>query len=200
MAMFDFVCSRCQYHFERFFKSSSNVPNSLPCESCGPDGDYVAELTFEPSIALKRPNSFAQSFDPVVIHKDASGNVRFPANSNAPIPAGFQKVELTNLHQIRQLEKEVNSKESAKLREHRYSERASSDEAKKVRREAFRQAVAKMSPKGRQFAERAMEYVDQKKSKRGLGDEANFHLEAFSYDSSNREAYLDAQSDWKRRK
>jgi hypothetical protein len=143
---------------------------------------------------------FAQSFSPVVVHKSADGSIRFPAHADAPVPKGFQKVELTNIGQVRKFEKEVNVKENALLREGRYKERADIQAGKKIMREAFKERVKGFSPRGKRFAENAMAYSDQRKSKRDVMGDTNFHIEAFSFDSSNREAYQDAKSDWQRRK
>lgn len=169
----------------------------MTCKDCGHElqiGDYP----YCPHESIYP--SAAQSFSPVVVHRSADGSIRFPAHADAPVPKGFQKVEMTNLAQIRKFETEVNTRENALLREGRYKEKADIESGRKIMREQFKERVRGFSPRGRAFAERAMEWSDKRGSKRDVIRDANFHVEAFSFDSSNRDAYQDAGTNWQRRK
>lgn len=142
----------------------------------------------------------AQGFTPVVIHRDAEGNIRLPAHVDAPMPPGFQKVILSDIHQIRKFEKDMNTVERAKIQDHARNKIRNMDGQLAENRRAMSEIVRKFSPRGRKFYE-AMRAASEAKQKqfaaRGL-PEPNFHVEAFSQDSSNREQYRDQKNDWGR--
>jgi len=60
----------------------------------------------------------------------------------------------------------------------------------------------RMSPQGRQFLDQAREYQKQKDKQREnvRPRSTNFHIDVFSHDSSNREQYRDARTNWQGRK
>jgi hypothetical protein len=203
MPMYSFLCEKCQGFDEHFFHASE-LPNSLPCNlPTGEDGgrcDGVAKQTFEPSIALRRPSSWAQRFDPVVIHKDAAGNIRFPGSSDSPVPAGFEKVTLTDFHQVRKLEREMNARERSRAHELNDAKNSHFRDVMKQSREAVSHIVERMSPRGRRFYHAMREASDRRmQTREGRSTpESNFFLEAFSMDSSNRDAYRDERNGWGR--
>lgn len=200
MSMFDYICTSpdCGLHFEHYFHSSSPAPEESLCE-CG----TVAKLTFEPSIAMVRPYGAgdAQGFTPVVIHKDAHGKMRFPGSADAPCPPGFQRVELTTLSQVRALEREVNTSERSKSEFNRQAQRHVSQVEAKERRDKFLELSRNFSPRGKKFRDTIMEAKDIRQGRldRPVG-EPNFHVDAFSFDSSNRERHSDQRTGWRGRK
>lgn len=179
-----------------------NDINISICKECGTElkiGDYPfcnKEGGHESIYAVN-----AQRFDPVVIHKDANGKIRFPGSSDAPCPPGFQRVELTTVSQVRQLEREVNRKELSNAENNRFAQRAVSQAEAKERREKFREVVQGFSPRGRKFAEAIMTAKDRHKGRldRPITD-MGFRVDAFSSDSSNRERYSDSRTGWRGRK
>ena len=60
----------------------------------------------------------------------------------------------------------------------------------------------KLSPQARQYLDRAREYIAEKDQRRDNSrpHSTNFHMDVFSNDSSNREQYSDARTEWKGRK
>lgn len=197
MPMFDYICEGCKFHFEKFHHPTSPAPEKAKCEICD-----IAEgvLTFEPSIAMQRPYtcSDAQAFSPVVIHKDAKGNVRFPGSANAPVPEGFQRVELTNVSQVRKLEREVNAFELSRAEGNRLKQRDKAEGERMERRSKFKELVRNFSPRGRQFAEAMMIARDRHKTRldKRITD-MGFRVDAFSNNHSNREEYRDSATGWK---
>lgn len=192
MPIADYVCAACETHIEHFFH---HPLHQLPCEAEGCSGIMVR--TFEPSITLKRRRTLAQAFSPVVIHRDVNGNIRFPGHPDAPIPDGFQKVELRTVREVRALEREMNVRERARFEEAQYREEQAFSAEQRERRAELRQMMRHMTPAGRALAEEAMRQNDERPRK---SYDPNFHVEAFSQDSSNREAYRDERTGWRGRK
>jgi hypothetical protein len=160
-----------------------------------------------------RPTN-AQRFTPVVIHRDAQGNIRYPGHANAPVPEGFHKVELTDFHQIRKFEKEVNERERVKFQEHHAAQYRNLEKQLNASRDALvidektgkpigsmQDLVRNFSSRGKRFYD-AMHQASQQRlrefASRSLKD-ANFYVEAFSQNSSNREEHRDPSNDWGQR-
>jgi len=185
----DYRCGRCGAVVEHFFH---HIPAEIPCETERCPGPAVR--TFDPSITMRRPRSRAQPFDPVVVHRDADGNYRFPGSPDAAVPAGFERVELRTTAEVRRFEGDVNRRESE-----RHDEAAARDQGfygrlQTQNRSDLRAAMRHMTPLGRAVAEEAMRANDEKL--RGRFD-PGFHVEAFSQDSSNREPQRDETTGWR---
>src|SRR5262245_28429608 len=60
----------------------------------------------------------AQSFEPVVVHVDKDGNVRFPGRADAKVPKGYEKRELTTVREVRKFEGQMNERERRKWSQH----------------------------------------------------------------------------------
>lgn len=187
MPSYDFKCTKCENIEERFMSQRAFVESNeqINCGECGEAATYVASFWYT-SVAN------AQRFSPVVIHRDAEGNIRFPGNVNSPVPEGFEKVELRDFQQIRKFEKEVNDKERRKIDEHQGNKAKFLDHHLEGNREAMREIVSRFSPRGRRFYESMREVSEQKQKQfRGRANSPNFYIEAFSMDSSNRDGYHD---------
>lgn len=196
MPMIDFLCDSCGLHFDHYFKGSDVIPEESPCD-CGASAKRTAAAAY----TMRRPvNLNAQSFDPVVIHRDAEGNISFPGNSNAPIPPGFEKVELRTVREVRALEREMNTRERARAEEHIMREESAFRAGREERRSELASAMVRMSPYGRDFARHVMKAMDERRHQRRHIPDPGFFVEAFSQDSSNREAHFDASTGWQRRK
>lgn len=164
------------------------------CKDCGQELE-IGSWPYCPHGSTR--GTFAAGFDPVVIHRDAQGNFRYPAHVNAPIPEGFQKVELRTTHEVRAFEAEVNQRERAKA-DMNLSQRESAFSLQQAaRRRDLRSDMNHMSEQGRDFARLAM---DRTNNRRAVPRDVGFHLDVFSNNSSNREVHRDAKTDWKGRK
>ncbi len=207
MPMYNFVCGGCGDTTEHLFKHSE-IPDGIPCETCK---EGVAH--YAPGFWYSHPTN-AQRFSPVVIHRDSLGNIRFPGNSNAPVPEGFQKVELATIQQVRALEREVNLKDTVKAGEFHAARERFLDGQLKENRRAVDEIIGGgtwqgiedgkiverrgISPRGQKILAQLREASMQKQSLGRSRVSPEFIVEAFSQDASNREDHRDASSDWQR--
>ena len=145
---------------------------------------------------------YAQHFDPIVVHVSPSGEYRFPAATDAPIPAGFSKHEIRSIREADKVTREVNAREDSKLESVHASSEASRL-AKRARNREFMNGIrSKLSPATRRYLDEYREYQAQKDKERAQSrsKSADFHMEVFAMDSSNREAYADERTGWRGRK
>jgi hypothetical protein len=186
MPLYDFSCSNesCNHTEEHFYKYNE-LPDTLLGE-CG------HTLHYKPSFWY---NSQARRFDPVVIHRDALGNVRFPGSSSAPVPEGFQRVELTDFHQIRQFEKEINQRDVREAEHFRNTRQAFLDgQLKENRRVMEGELLPRFTQRGRKFYDAMRQVSEQRRLAGTKSSKPEFHVEAFSMDSSNREIHTDIRN------
>ena len=168
------------------------------CEKCGTElriGDWP--YCDAPGGHSSVRGTFAAGFDPVVIHRDAQGNIRYPAHVNAPVPEGYQRVELRTTHEVRRFESEVNQRERAKADISLSQRESAFSVAQGQRRRDLRSDMAHMSALGKDFAQVAM---DRSNNRRAVPRDVGFHIDVFSNNSSNREVHRDAKTDWKGKK
>jgi len=191
MPMYDFRCEKCGTVSEYFLKK---LPKTIPCnvDSCLGVSYYFPSFWYSSEV-------FAQRFDPVVIHKDAEGNIRFPAHTNAPVPKGFHKVELTDINQVRKLEREINSQDRKKADRFREARSKFLDGQLKENRRAMETLVERFSQRGKRFYD-MMRQVSEDRQKNGLRNtNPEFYVDAFSMDQSNRDSFYNEQGGSHRR-
>ena len=165
------------------------------CGECGAELQ-IGDWPYCPHGSIHEQN--AQHFDPIVVHRDADGAYSFPASVDAPIRPGYERVEIRTLREADRLTREVNSHEDARIREAHYQSEATRDQSRRRNREVLDRLKRRFSPAGLEFADGARRYVDQKPS-RPPGS-ANFHIDVFAHDASNRELHADERTGWQRRK
>lgn len=178
---YDYECPK-GHKFEAFMTEYSEC---VPCreKECLEIATHVWSFHYN--------SCHAQRFDPVVIHKDAQGNIRFPAHKDAPLPPGFQRVELTDVYQVRNLEKEVNRGDREKAERFRISRQTLTDGQLKENRRVMDNIVKGFSPRGRKFYD-AMRRMSERKQQLGPKQtNPEFVVDAFSRDASNRDDYYD---------
>lgn len=206
MPMFDYECPK-GHHTEHF------LPRYTETTQCGQDG--CEEVGFyRPSFWYTGVQT-AQRFSPVVIHRDLEGNVRFPGNANAPVPPGFQKVELATVAQVRQFEKEVSVKDKVTADKFRDARAKYLDGQLDANRRAVDEIAAGgawqgtdergnvitrhgISPRGLKILHQLREASQEKQSRGRSHSNPEFFVEAFSKDASNRDHHRDASTDWQR--
>lgn len=185
----DYKCEGCEHVFEFF---ADTYEETRPCPTCGQSASWTPSFNYT--------SRAAQPFSPVVVHRDASGAIRYPGSASAPVPPGFERVELTSLSEVRRFEAEVNKRENVEIQKFDYNRRRNIDEQIKANREALADRLREFTPRGRNFYDRARAQAEEKRerthSKAPSG--SNFHVEAFSFDSSNREQHRDASNEWGR--
>ena len=207
MPLFDFECPK-GHHSEQYL---SRYQDTSPCgeEGCTEVGEYRPSFWYSSRVQL------AQRFSPVVIHRDADGNVRFPGHANAPVPEGFQKVELATLHDVRKFEAEIGKRDTAKSEKFREARAAFLDGQLKANREAVDRIVAGgtwqgtdeqgriverrgMSERGLKILHQLREASKQKQAQGRSSANPAFFVEAFTQNASNREHHRDESTSWQR--
>lgn len=181
----DFRCS-AGHTFERMARW--NVDHVL-C-SCG----AVAERVFLPR------SRNAQNFAPVVVFKKADGGYIFPGRANESTPKGCQRVELRDIHAVRRFERDENARLKNIHQASMERQGVHYQAVKREMREQLREQLGRMSPKVRKLAEVAMAESDKREShsSRAARFDANFRIQSFSDDRSNRDAWIDRDTGWKR--
>ena len=190
MPAYDYKCEKCGRVKEYFFKPMP--PSMVICA----DGNCSGNALYSPSFYYT--SQTAQRFAPVVVHKDAEGNVRFPGHADAPLPPGFHKVELTDFHQIRKFEKEVNQRDKERASKFHEAKSFLLDGQLKENRRVMAGLVKNFTPRGKEFYARMQEVSKRKQQTSGRPIDPGFYIEAFTQDSTNRQGYRDAKNDWGR--
>lgn len=157
-----------------------------PCKKCG-----------KPSSQVVLPQGeYGKLPQPIVIHENASGKVRFPGSADAKVPKGFQRRELTTIREVEQFETRMNHKLREEARDHQENEERYFGEGHRRLRSELRMKMQSMSQQGQDFARFAMEQNNQRKRK---STEVGFHVDILHNDSSTREPWRDERTGWKRR-
>jgi hypothetical protein len=166
-----------------------------------------------PSWATKRSTSLK-----IVVHRDRQGNYRFPAHVDAPVPQGFERLEVDSVAKARKVEREIRRQEEAKaadfahrrlLRQEASLSQNESDLKAALRGEVFEVPNKKgemvkqkgLSPLGKELVGKGLELIRKKReegvSSKLITQAGNIGFEVLSYDSSNREAHRSEQTNWK---
>jgi hypothetical protein len=191
MILHDFKCTN-GHVFERMANWQTEF---WPCPECC----SLAERVFLPR--PERPEN-ANRFNPVVVFRKPNGEYRFPGRADERTPRGCVRVELKDIQAVRKFEKQENQRLKT-IHEASMARRGANYEAeKKERREILKSVLSKMSPRARQFAEFAMSMSDAKESysHRASQYDANFRIDAFSNDASNRSEFRDVDTRWKNKR
>ncbi len=159
-----------------------------PCPACQGDLERVY-------LARGR---HANAFDPIVLHRSASGEYSFPMHPSAPIPEGFEKLEVTTFQELDRHMGSINAAERRKMEEHVEGERVWLNRIESENRSELRRQMQHMSPVMRAFAEVAMQQNDQKPRPRVI--DPNVFAEIRERDASNREDHRDSLTGWQRRR
>jgi hypothetical protein len=127
----------------------------------------------------------AQKFDPVVVHVDKQGNVRFPGRADARVPKGYQRRELTTIGEIRRFESQVNSRERSRFSQLKEAEERFYSDVDSQNRSDLLHAMRSMSPLGRAIAQAA---INKSNRRSQPSFEPGFCVEVFSYDTPQYDA------------
>lgn len=133
----------------------------------------------------------AKRFDPVVVFRDASGNITPAAHTSERTPRGCRRVEVDSIQGVRRLEGEM-SAQSQREREQRIEREAATFEPyRKQKRSELMAKLPRMSAGGQDFARRAMAHTDQKTQQHHQRYDPGVHIDAFANDRSSRVAHSD---------
>jgi putative FmdB family regulatory protein len=182
MPLYDFLCAQ-GHRFEAYAQISEET---LPCRTC----QQPAERQF--SFGRGRP---AQTFIPVVVHRDAEGNISYPGRSDEPAPPGYERVELRTIEDVRQFEKTVNEKDYREWSEKQEKLLEAQEQAEHDRRsELFSQVKTEF---GRNLLRLAIERSNSRPRKKFF---PGFHVKIFSDDASRRRPWADEDTHWEQKR
>lgn len=183
MPAYDFKCP--EGHITEKFMTYDQLQTLKP--TCGHNG-CLLEGEYSPSFWYNSATN-AQRFSPVVVHRDINGKLRFPGHANAPVPEGYQRVELTTLPEIRALEREVNAQDRQTDQKFQDVRNKFLDGQLAENRRSVAAQVEGFSARGKWFYD-AIRKVSEKKRLAGRSSSRpEFYVDAFSQNSSNREEY-----------
>jgi hypothetical protein len=168
---------------------------SVSCPKCGCN----AERVFLPR--SERPEN-ANRFSPVVVFRKRDGTFRFPGRANERTPKDCERVELRDIHQVRKFERDENQRLKDIHQESMARRGANYRAMKKEFREQLKARLGSMSPRARKLAEFAMAQSDARESHSSQASryDAGFRIDCFSNDRGNRSEFIDADTDWKRKR
>lgn len=207
MPAYDFKCS--EGHVTEHFMSFSKFENTggkTECahvdpetgEYCTLEGEYSPSFWYNSALQTERRIQNAQRMKPVVIHRDAQGNIRYPGSADATVPPGYEKVELADFHAVRKFEKEVNERDAVRAQMFADSRSKFLDGQLKENRRVMEGLVKNFTPRGRKFYEKMKEVSEARRLRGANAARPAFFVEALTQDASNREGYADARNDWGR--
>jgi predicted nucleic acid-binding Zn ribbon protein len=140
----------------------------------------------------------ANAFQAIVLHKGPDGSYSFPMNEHAPVPEGYEKLELTTFADVDRHMRSINAVERRKMEAHVEEQRLWLNHIESTNRAELRDRMRHMQPAARAFAELAMRHNDAKPRPKEV--DPNVFVEVRERDSSNRESYVDRETAWKRRR
>jgi hypothetical protein len=140
---------------------------------------------------------WAQRFDPIVVHRSADGQYRFPGSVGAPVPVGFEKVELRTRGEVERVLKAADARDNARAEIDLHREHENFEAGRRERRGELLREMPHRSPLFADMVRAAIARQDAKPRRRAEG---RTYVEALEFDSSNREAWRDARTDWRGRR
>jgi|TARA_B100000949_G_scaffold81226_1_gene72624 hypothetical protein len=216
MPTYDFACAR-GHVFDGIYAQDETL---IPCRSCrgeasisdfypetsvslaglageeAPPGMAVRVLLEAP--AWKRGN--AQGIDPIVVHEDRQGNIRFPGTTSSIPPNGYARRELRTIPEALKFEQQYRNLEDNKQQIKVAAEAEQFARASRTSRSDLKQAMKTMSPRGRAFASATMRDMDKRAVERAAKSKrsSDFKIQVLHQDRSSREPWVDQTTGWKR--
>lgn len=137
----------------------------MKCEECNGEleiGDWPY-CNGDPQDHVRQGQLGNAFFEPIVVFKDAQGNVRVPGHSGAKPPKGFEKVEINNRRDAARMARQMGETESRKFweqaeREHHFFNGSLS----RNRAEMEKIYASVTDPKVRAFMDHAMREGDKR--------------------------------------
>lgn len=102
-----FQGQQCNIIFEHFYLPSEGCPDTLVCKGCE-DPACVADLIFLPRRFRTRSCS---ALRPFVYFENSAGEVSFAGRGDDPTPPGFERREISTLHEMSLFERRMNQKD-----------------------------------------------------------------------------------------
>jgi hypothetical protein len=164
----------------------SEYRDEIDCPRCG------SKATRQYTFSNRHDGEFS---DPVVVHRDAQGNYRIPGANDAKAPAGFERVELRSMREVRKVQGEIGQQEYRKYEDIHSRRRAAASENERERRANLAPQIK--SNLGREFFRIAVEAANARGARHEQFDPQSAYFDIAENDSSSRGAYSDRRTDWK---
>lgn len=201
MPLYNFRCEdeSCDVFFEGYV-SLQDWPKTLPCPKCsGPTAKDHVRRAVDRGVP-----------DPVVVYQAPDGTYRFPPDTTSLSTKmyddlGYTRHELRGWKDVRRFETQMNKFEMSQVRrrverqqeQYEASEKARRSEIRRGLEQGFqipetdergrptgRMQTVRLSPRGRDIMQAAIEMNDRKGGP--TAKEVGFHVEVYSHDRSNR--------------
>lgn len=172
-------------HVSEVMRPLADWPHTPKCPECG-----------APTTQVHVPPPPRHAPDPVVVFRAPDGGFRFPGDPNGASAAryareGFERIELRSAQDVRRFETVMNRHELSRAQRRVEHQQQFREQREKHLRGELRQKMQSMSERGRELARVVMRQNDHKPRERAR--DANFHVEVYSQDRSNRDESRDAQ-------
>lgn len=183
MPLIDVRCAND--HVREVHRPLAMYPATPPCPDCG-----------APTEQIHLPRAVTWSIDPVVVYRAPDGSIRFPGDTNGAGAGkydrlGYDRVELRSAADVRRFESQMNRAEYSRAERIMERRQAARESREKATRSDLFHAMQSMSTFGRALARAAVARNNAKAIERAR--DSGFHVEAFSYDRSNRSESRDAE-------
>lgn len=183
MPLIDVECTNG--HVKEVMRPLAMYPATPPCPECQAS-----------TMQIHLPPSTRWSVDPVIVYRAPDGSFRFPGDTSALSTAkydraGYTRVELRSAADVRRFEHVMSQREYARAARRVERKQMMREQRESMTRSDLRSLMSSMTPFGRALARAAMARNDAKPRERAR--DAGFHLEAYSYDHSNRPESRDSQ-------
>ena len=143
---------------------------------CGPDGHPRAD------------GRDAQGFIPPVVFRNPDGEVLFPGRSDEPTPAGYERVELRTVRDIRRFERQFNERERDRHQRTQVLEEIREAFYSRRNIDSLRRDLPRLEPHLRPYAELAIRRAEARSiSVAARKFDPKVCFDAFSYDAHNRD-------------
>ena len=187
--------------------------NTTTCSTCGHEIEF-GEWPMCPHGQTREVN--ARRWDPIVVWQSntESDKYSFPGQANEPCPAGYHRVEITNLTQADRFVGRMNAVERQKMEGLRDMRHVLDDAGVKDRRAEEDARGWVMQADGSKFYIRgnsraealqraSREWADRLRDRRRSRQprpDPHFHSNVLSFNSGNRNSYSGADTNWRERK
>ena len=175
--------------------------NTTTCSVCGHAIEF-GEFPFCPHTPVRERN--ALTFSSIVVWQSNTDSEKysFPGQANEPVPAGYHKVEISNLRQADQFVSRMNGIERRRMEELRDMRYALDDAGiRERRREEDARGLGSSSAEA--LRRRVREWTDKMRERRREAHpriDPQFHISVLSFDSGNRNSYSGPETGWRERK
>ena len=184
MSLIDIRCTADPTHLHEVSRSVADWPATPACPDCGAETEQAHV-----------PPRTRHSMDAIVVFQAQDGSFRFPGDLSGPMTQhyrdlGYTEVALRSATEVRRFESHIN-KGQREQDERRCEHRERQEHARSTHmRGELRRLMPGMTRYGRDLARGAMERNDDKPRERPR--DGGFHVEALSFDHSNRMESRDA--------